>query len=436
MKLTFFGAASEVGRSCIMLEGADTKILLDTGVKLGSTVEYPKINDDELRDVDAIVISHAHLDHSGYLAHIYSTDFQGMVYATKPTIELANVLVNDYLKISNPANVTKDWLHRIQKAFRIIDYHKEFKIKGLTVRLVPAGHILGSAMIEAYDGRNRLLYTGDLNLRSTKLLEPAEDRDFKVDTLITESTYAGDKDAFPTEKKVMDDMVTSINDTIKRGGKVVIPSFGVGRAQEVMLLLDDYMKSGRLEHVPIYMDGMIGKAMRIHRHNVIYCRDELQKRILMNDDDPFKSTNFKTVRTKSERSHIMGDDQSSIIVTTGGMMTGGPIVKYMERMGRDEMNKLILVGYQAAGTPGRAILEGAKEVMIADRRVTVGMQVERYHLSAHADRQQLATFIAHMHLLRNIYIVHGEKSKSMEFNNYLKKKYNSNVPEIGSTYTI
>ena len=436
MKLTFFGAAGEVGRSCIMLEGADTKILLDAGVKLGSVVEYPKFNDDELRDVDAVILSHAHLDHSGYLAHIYSTNYRGQVYATKPTIELTNVLVSDYLKISNPTNVSQGWFHNIQKGYKIVEYHQEFRVKGLTIRLVTAGHILGSAMIEVFDGRNRLLYTGDLNLRSTKLLEPAEDNNLRIDTLITESTYAGDKDAFPTEKKVMDDMVTSINDTIKRGGKAVIPSFGVGRAQEVMLLLDDYMKSGRLEKVPIYMDGMIGKAMRIHRHNVIYCRDELQKRILMNDDDPFKSTNFKTVRTKSERSHIMDDDQSSIIVTTGGMMTGGPIVKYMERMGRDEKNKLILVGYQAAGTPGRAILEGAKEVVIAERKIAIGMQVERYHLSAHADRQQLAVFIAHMKMLRNVYIVHGEKSKSVEFNNYLRKKYNSNVPELGSTHTI
>ncbi|MDE1823777.1 MAG: MBL fold metallo-hydrolase [Candidatus Micrarchaeota archaeon] len=436
MKLTFYGAAGEVGRSCIMIESDDTRILLDSGVKLGEHDEYPLIDDKELQGIDGVILSHAHLDHSGYLPHIYSAGYMGHVYATKPTFELSTVLISDYMRISNPSNVTKDGLAKLQRHFKQVEYYEDFKIKNLNIRLIPAGHILGSAMIEVWDSRNRLLYTGDVNFRTTKLLDAAPSGHIKVDTLITESTYAGDKEEFQSEKKILDDMVKSINETITRGGKTVVPSFAVGRAQEVLLMLDDYMKSGRLQKVTIYMDGMINKAMRIHRHNVVFCRDELQKRILLNEDDPFKSVNFKDVRTKQERSRIMSSDESSIIVTTSGMLTGGPILRYLERMAADSKNRMVMVGYQAEGTTGRAIFDGAKEIMIKDKKVQIRMDVSMYHLSAHADRVQLMHFIGSMKDLKNIFIVHGEKEKAAQFHAALKGKYNAHLPSLKGTYEI
>lgn len=436
MKLTFFGAANEVGRSCIMVEGNDTKILLDAGVKLGKEVEYPLITDEELKTVDGIVTSHAHLDHSGYLPHIYSAGYAGFTYTTKPTFELTNVLVSDYMRISNPTNVAKEGLERMSRQHKLVEYHKEFKIKNLEVRLLPAGHILGSAMIHVSDGSNRLLYTGDMNMRATKLLDPAYTEYLNADTLITESTYGGDKDLFEPEKKVIDSMVASINDTIKQGGTVIIPSFGVGRAQEVLLVLDDYMKSGVIPKVKLYMDGMIGKSMRIHRHNVIYCRDELQKRILMNDDDPFKSENFHNVTTRQQRSKIMDGGEASIVVTTSGMLTGGPVLKYIERMAKDPKNKLLFVGYQAEGTLGRKLLEGAKSVQIDGRKVQVNMKMERYHLSAHADRQQLMSFIGKIKGLKKAFIVHGEPGRSRELQEALKEKVDAYHPQLASSHEI
>ena len=305
MKITFYGAAGEVGRSCIMVESNDTRILLDAGIKLGEHTEYPLLPDSELATVDGIVISHAHLDHSGYLPHIYTAGYKGYTYTIKPTFELTNVLISDYVRISNPENIKREGILKMMKMHKLVEYHEEFRIKNLSIKLVPAGHILGSAMIEVNDGKHRLLYTGDVNFRTTRLLDPAYTEHLRADTLITESTYAGESDVFEGEKKTADMMVASINDTIKQGGKAIIPAFAVGRAQETLLLLDDYMRSGILQKVPIYMDGMIGKAMRIHRHNVIYCRDELQKRILLNDDDPFKSKNFNNVTTRQQRSRIM-----------------------------------------------------------------------------------------------------------------------------------
>ncbi|MCL4552955.1 MAG: MBL fold metallo-hydrolase [Candidatus Marsarchaeota archaeon] len=419
-----------------MLESKDTRILLDAGIKLGAQVEFPIIPDSEFRTIDGIVVSHAHLDHSGYLPHIYTAGYEGYTYTLKPTFELTNVLISDYIRISNPDNIKKEGIGKMSRKHKLVEYHQEFKIKDLTLKLIPAGHILGSAMVEISDGTERLIYTGDCNFRTTKLLDPAYTESLHASTLITESTYAGDNDVFEGEKKTADLMVSSIGETIKQGGKAIIPAFAVGRAQETLLLLDDYMKSGILQKVPIYMDGMIGKAMRIHRHNVVYCRDELQKRILLNDDDPFKSKNFYNVTTRQQRAKIMDGHESGIIVTTSGMISGGPIMRYLQHCGNDPANKLIIVGYQAHGTLGRLLLEGAKEVMIDGRKTKISMPVEKYHLSAHADRRQLMSFFGRIHGLRNILIVHGEPGKAKELQAALKNKYNAVHPALGSDHTV
>jgi predicted metal-dependent RNase len=419
-----------------MVESKEAKIILDAGIKLGKDVEYPLITDQQVAELDGIVISHAHLDHSGFLPHIYSNGYRGFTYTTKPTFELTNVLVSDYIRISNPKGVSKDGLSKMQKHHKLVEYGEEFRIKDLTVKLFPAGHILGSAMIRLSDGKNSLLYTGDFNMRTTKLLDPAQTDNIAADTLITESTYAGNNDVFQSEKKVTDAMVLSIKETINRGGNVIIPSFGVGRAQEVMLVLDDYIKSGLMPKIKIYMDGMIGKAMRIHRHNVIYCRDELQKRILMNDDDPFKSENFFNVTTRQQRNKVMSGDEPSVIVTTSGMLTGGPVLSYLERMASRSENKLIMVGYQAEGTLGRAISDGAKKIVIGTKKVDVNMSIEKYHLSAHADRQQILSFMGKVVGLKNVFIVHGEPTKSKELQAAIKDKFNAHHPNLADTYTL
>ena len=394
MKITFFGAAREVGRSCMMVEGKQAKILLDAGIKLGEVEEHPLIPNSMLRSIDAVVISHAHLDHCGYLPHLFSNGYDGPVYSLKPTLELVNVIVNDYLKISKPKDVNKEGISRIIKHYSFVEYHQEFRVKDFAIKLVPAGHILGSSMIEVREGEKRLLYTGDINLKGTKLLDPAYTEYLKADTLITESTYGGNKDEFPSEKAVLGAVVTSIKETINKGGKIIIPSFAVGRAQEILFILDDYMRSGVLPSVPIYIDGMINKAMRIYRHNVIFCKDELQKRILMSEDDPFKSKNFNIVEGKDERSKAMKSEGSSIIVTTSGMLKGGPVMRYLEKLGTDPKNKLLLVSYQAPGTPGREIQDGAKEIETRPGfKIKLGIKVENYHLSAHADRPQLLKLI-------------------------------------------
>ncbi len=436
MKITFFGAASEVGRSCIMVESGSTRIMLDAGVKIGAHDEYPLIHDSELPSVDAVVVSHAHLDHSAYLPHLFSAGYGNFVYTTKPTFELINVLTSDYIKISNPKNVTKEGIEKMQKHFKVVEYNETFTVKDMKIRLVSAGHILGSAMVEVSDGHRKLLNTGDVNFRTTKLLDGAATENLSADVLIMESTYGADKDVFPAERNVISEMAMSIKETILGGGKVMMPSFGVGRAQEMLLIIDDYMRSGLLPTVPIYTDGMVNKAMRIHRHNVIYCRDELQKRILLNDDDPFKSKNFVPVLSIQQRKEIMHSPEPSIIVTTSGMLTGGPILKYVDRLAGDAKNKIIFVGYQAEGTKGRELIEGAKSIKIGNKSVSISMAVEKYHLSAHADRVQLMHFVSKIKGLKEIFIIHGDRRKSDELAKAIGKKHNVHIPEPLATFTV
>ncbi len=434
MRFGFFGAAGEVGRSCIMAESEGARLLLDSGIKLGRQIEYPTIDTETLSKVDAILISHAHLDHSGFIPHLIDMGYRGPIYATKPTHELTNVLISDYMRISKPEGISEEHIKLMQKQSRIVEYGKDLVIKDMHVRFIPAGHILGSAMMEISDGKKKVIYTGDINLRKTRLLNPGRLENTSADILVTESTYGGTGDVFPMEKTTVEEMLKSIKETADTGGKIVIPSFAVGRAQEVLLLLDDYMRSGRIPKMPIYIDGMINKAMRIHRHNVIYCRKELQQRILMNEEDPFKSPNFYIVKEKGERRSIIKGDEAAIVVTTSGMITGGPIMKYLEYMAEDERNKLIIVGYQAEGTIGRALADGAKEIVLDGRKYQIRMSVAKFHLSAHADRAQLLDMINKINGLKSIFLVHGEAKKAGELNDALKGDYESRVPELRSVY--
>lgn len=436
VKVTFFGGAQEVGRSCVMVSTEKTRILLDAGVKLGEVEEHPTITDKELSSIDGIFISHAHLDHIGYLPHIYTAGYKGQIYTTKPTMELTNVLISDYMRISEPRDVSKEGLNRLGKSWKVVEFKEEVKLKDLTIKFYPSGHIVGSSLISVSDGKNTLIYSGDLNLAKTKLLEGADMKGMAAKTLIIESTYGARKDIFPNEGVIAQHTLKSIKETLSLGGKVIIPSFAVGRAQEILLMLDDYINSGLLPKVPIYVDGMINKAMRIHRHNVIYCRKELQRRILMSDYDPFKSENFIPIESKIQRAKAVSQTESCIIVTTSGMLTGGPVLFYLSKLGGNPINKMILVGYQAEGTPGRQLQDGVRRLKLEKMTINVQLTVESQHLSAHADRPQLERAIKSVNGLRTLFIMHGEKSKSEELREDMASKYRAIVPKNGESYEL
>jgi predicted metal-dependent RNase len=432
MRLTFYGGAQEVGRLCVLLEEREKNIMLDCGIKLGEKTEYPLIDDEELRRIRNVTISHAHLDHSGYLPHLYAKKAKPHIFMTKPTRDLISVLLADYHRIHSSDRRERQLfslrdVNGVLQDTLMKEYREPFKAD-FKLSYSAAGHIMGSAVTKIHDN-NGLLFTGDICMRKTRVLDPAQ-KNLSAKTLIMESTYGDEDSVIPSYRDSYQKMIKIINETLNKGGHVIIPSFAVGRAQEVLLALDDYMRSGALGQVKIYIDGMIGKAMKIYRHNAIYANEDIKKRILMTDDDPFKSPNFHSPRSK-DRSDVL--KEPSIIVTTSGMLTGGPVLFYLEKLASDPRNALIFVGYQAEGTPGRRLMGGQKKLRIYDREIDIKMRVEMVKLSGHADFNELVQFAREIKGLQKVFLVHGEKTKLKDV---LEKKYEVVIPRLLESYSV
>jgi len=441
LRVKFLGGAQEVGRSCVLVEckKENKRILLDCGIKLGKEDEYPLLDKKLVRTIDAVIITHAHLDHCGFLPHLTAMGFRGKIYSTKPTRDLCQLLLADYSRICSYERkraFTQEDVIRTLRAFSFLEYWKKAKIfPGVSVTLYRAGHILGAAGVRLEAGGKSLYYTGDFSLRDSNLLDRADTDIEDFDYLIMESTYGAKNDVIPSLKTESKKLADVINETAKKGGKTIIPAFGVGRSQELMLIIDNYMRSGAIHHIPCFVDGMIKKASRIYRHNVLFLKEEIPKRILLAQDDPFASETFRQPTTK-DRSDVFREE-AALVISTSGMMTGGPILRYFERLCGDWKNTIILVGYQAEETPGRQLVEGEKTVQLPDgRTVRNNMRVEKLNFSAHADRAQLMEFVKSAPKAKRIFVVHGEARKSFDFAEELRKRHDVTVPKIGDEFQL
>jgi predicted metal-dependent RNase len=426
MRLTFYGGAGEVGRSCVLLEDHDKNLMMDAGIKLGEKTEYPLIGDMELKRIHDIAITHAHLDHCGYLPHVHSKNAKPRIWVTKPTRDLMGILLSDYHRIQNdkiarnfagrdePANAPRRETQRlfgikdvnsVMQDARILEPEEQAMGSDFRFTLHPSGHILGSSMIRVPDSGG-VIYTGDICMRKTRILDACQ-QGLSARTLIMESTYGKREDVIPSYKESAMKLVATVNKTLNAGGHVIIPSFAVGRGQEILMILDDYMRSGALAQSRIYIEGMIGKAMRIYRHNAYYANDDIKRRILMSEDDPFKSPSFHTPKNK-DREDVL--KEPCIIVTTSGMLSGGPVLFYLEKLGTDPRNKLVFVGFQAPGTRGAKILEGERKIQIKDKEIELKLQVEQIKISGHADFNELVQFVKSIKGLKRVFVVHGEET--------------------------
>ena len=408
---TFLGGAKEVGRSCIKVE-KERALYLDCGIKLSSSVEFPLAE-----EAHPVVVSHAHLDHIGFLPHL-----KPLVHTTKVTYHLMPILLSDYRRLSGlvSAEDVRVLLSKVEQ-----HSYDAFSLQGFRVELFNAGHILGSAMVRL-DGE--VLYTGDFNPRPSRILEGA--KPVKASTLIIESTYGGKEDVIPPLRESLRQLAEVVDRTLERGGVVIIPSFAVGRAQEVLLALESYMRSGRIRKAPIYVDGMIKKVMRVYRKHVTWAKRSIQLQILESLHDPFLSDYFK-VPKRIDRSDVKGP---AVVVTTSGMLTGGPVSHYLRLFGQDEKNAIVLVGYQAEGTPGRALLEGKRDICIGEECFHIEAEVHRVKLSGHADRNDLLRFINTVKPKRVI-LVHGEEKKMEELAEALER-YEVIIPSLGEEVSL
>ena len=424
------GAFQEVGRSCLLVETAESKVLLDCGIHPGSRNawdSYPRLDwaDVSPRDIDAIVISHAHLYHMGFLPAMYKYGYDGPVYCTEPTLPLMTLLQNDFVKI---AQIEGGRLIYDQKDIRDVIQHAITLPYGMVTDISPdiklvfnnAGHILGSATVHLHigEGAHNIVYTGDYKYGRTQLFDSATWNYPRVETLITESTYGAKEDIMPVREEVEMDFVNSINSVLKNGGKALIPVPAVGRAQEILLVIDQYMRNKVLVEAPVFTEGMISEATAIHVSYADYLSRELRTKILEEGVNPFKSEYFTEIEHPSNREEAYREGPA-IIMATSGMLEGGPVLDYFENIAPSDKNKILFVSYQVQGTLGRRVLDGSSQaslmdqsgkIKIVDIRATV-QKVEGF--SGHSDYNQIIRFIGKLRpKLQVVLVNHGEKRKT------------------------
>ncbi len=440
------GAFQQVGRSCVLVETAESKILLDCGIHPGSRNSwdaYPRLDwaDISPNELDAIVVSHAHLDHQGFVPAMYKYGYDGPVYCTEPTLPLMTMLQNDFVKI---AQIEGGRLIYDQKDIRDEIQHAITLPYGMVTDISPdiklvfnnAGHILGSATVHLHigDGAHNIVYTGDYKYGRTALFDSATWNYPRVETLITESTYGAKEDIMPVREEVEMSFVSAINETLQQGGKVLIPIPAVGRAQEILIVLDQYMRNKVLMEAPVFMEGMISEATAIHVSYADYLSRELRTKILEEGVNPFKSEYFTEVEHPADREEAYRE-RPAIIMATSGMLEGGPVLDYFEHLAPSEKNKILFVSYQVQGSMGRRVLDGGSQASLMDQNgkikiVDVKAKVQKADgFSGHSDYNQIIRFVGKVRPKLQLVIVnHGEKRKTENLAYSIQRIYR--VPAI------
>ena len=441
------GGVKQVGRSCFIVMTSESKIMLDCGINPGENNAidaYPRIDwfDFKLEDLDAIIISHAHIDHQGFLPTLFKYGYDGPVYCTEPTLPLMNLLQLDSVKISQNNGVYCPYeirdINEIIKHCITLPYGKPTDISpDTTITLNNAGHIMGSATVHLnISGAHNILYSGDYKYAKTQLLDSAVSNYPRVETLITESTYGASSDIMPDQRLVYNSFTENINQTLTNGGKVLIPVPAVGRAQEIMLVLDKEMKEGRLIEAPIYIEGMISEASAIHMSYAHYLGQEV-RRSVSQGINPFQSEYFTVVNGWGKRDEVLNDQNPAIIMATSGMLEGGPSVEYFKEIATKENNKMIFVSYQINGTLGRRVLDGnTNEVSMMEKNgkvkvIPLKCKTQKIDgFSGHSDFNQILNFVSRIKPKR-VLVNHGERTKSENTAStiYNKLGIRSSVPD-------
>lgn len=429
VRVSMLGAFREVGRSCMLVQTPHSRLLIDVGINpvIGEASKaYPYLNfmGFPLEELDAVIISHGHIDHMGFLPYLYAYGYDGPVYCTPPTRELMALLQTDAVDLMkkslgmDPPYGKKDIQKELKRVvpveyWEVVDITPEIKMT-----LYNAGHIIGSAMVHLHigEGLHNLVYSGDMKFGYTRLFEPANTRFPRIETLFLESTYGAKNDITSNRREMEDRLVNIIKETTAKRGKVLIPVFAVGRSQEIMLVLEDYVRRDPNFNVPVYIDGMVMETSAIHTAYPEYLRESIERRILSNNS-PFETPMLKVAKGTDKESIVNGEP--AVILAPSGMLNGGPSVEYLKLMAEEERNTLIFVGYQSPLSLGHKIQRGMKEIPITgdDGRakiMSIKMQVETVEgFSGHSDRHQLMAFLSNLKPVpERIFTMHGDWNKA------------------------
>ena len=444
VRITTLGCCREVGRAAFILSTPETRILIDCGDKPGAEGEVPYLQVPEAlgagaQNLDAVVLTHAHLDHSALLPLLFKYGYDGPIYTTEPTRDLMGLLQLDYLDVASKEGRTPPYeSEMVREAIKHtipLEYGDVTDIApDVKLTLHNAGHILGSAVCHFHigDGLYNVAFSGDIHYDDTRLFNGAVNDFPRVETLVMESTYGGRNDYQTDQEDAEKRLKQVINDTHDRGGKVLIPAFAVGRSQEMMLVLEEAMRNGDIPEMPVHLDGMIWEATAIHTTYPEYLRDELRDRIFHEDKNPFLADQFNHIDGGEEERQEVTDGGPCIILSTSGMVTGGPIMSWLRHLASEEESTLTFVGYQAQGTLGRRLQSGWDEVPINDAdggrgsKISLKMDVETVDgFSGHADRQGLMNFVKTMNPRpEKVLCVHGDESSTQDLSSALYHEHN------------
>ena len=438
VRLSFLGAARQVGRTCFLLQTPESRILIDCGIDPSEdgVESYPYLDAPEfnISEIDAVVVTHSHLDHSGLIPYLFKFGYQGPIYCTAPTRDIMALLQLDMVKIQrsegNDPIYTSEEVRQMVLHTICLEYDEVTDITpDVRLTLYNAGHMLGSSIahFNIGNGLHNFAYTGDLKYGRTNVLEPGNTQFPRLETLMIESTYGG-KENTMAELEADEYMVKVIHDTFARGGKVLMPVLGSGRAQEVMIIVERLMREGKIPQAPIYLDGMLWDITAIHTAYPEFMNRNIRQQIFHKEDNPFLSPFFKQVGSNKERQQIIAEEGSCLILATSGMLQGGPSVEYLKHLAEGSKHSLIFSCYQPPGSLGYRIRNGETELMMRDNSkhepLKINLEVHRVEITNHSDRRQLMNFIKRCNPQpKKVIIVHGESSRCLDFATSIYKQY-------------
>ncbi|WAM32261.1 MBL fold metallo-hydrolase [Caldicellulosiruptor naganoensis] len=445
MEIVFLGGAKEIGASCVLIKTGGKNILIDSGIRMKED-KLPNLQLlRELGGADICLISHAHLDHIGSLPLIAREYPHIFFYTNQPTKDLVKVLLYDSLKIMDskedeiPIYAEKNVEDLLDRTITYGFNYTFEPLEGIKVTFFPAGHILGASMIFIQTQEGSILYTGDFSTDKQLTVDKASIPKIRPDVVICESTYG---DRLHTNRSYEEErLFNSIYEFISKGGKVLIPAFAIGRAQEIILILRNYMKKKKVEF-NIFIDGMVREVIRVYKNNPTFLSSRYYKKVLKGEEI-FLSENINVITDKKQREEIMSSSDPCVIISSSGMLTGGPSVFYAEKLVENQNALIAITGYQDEESPGRKLLEltelpeGERKIELNGKEYEVKCKVEKYGLSAHADRDSILGFLA-MLKPKTVVFAHGSEEAISQISDMAIKEIEAAVliPQNGEINTI
>lgn len=425
IRISCLGGFREVGRSCVFLQTPQSRVLLDCGMTVAPIdkpfpfLDIPEFN---IQRLDAVIVSHSHIDHHGVVPYLYEFGYRGPVYCTRPTRDLSALIQLDYLKICQRENKKPLYSSKgIEEAIKhnvCLDFGEVTDITpDIRLTLQSSGHLLGSSVIHLHigDGLYNILYTADLKYEKTRLFERPPTDFTRAECVLMESTY-GSSSLYPeslsSQKEGETHLIESVKNCVSRGGRVLIPSFAVGRGQDVITML-----AGTDIDVPIYLDGMLWDATAIHTAYPEFMSKNMQALILHKGKNPFIDPRLKGIGSGKERRQVLDSVGPCVVISTSGMLVGGPVLEYLKHFSEDKKNMLLFVGYQGEGTLGRRIQKGWKEIQLDNGKpVALNLEIETVKgLGGHSSQQQLISYLQHLkNKPRKVIFNHGDGSACID----------------------